>query len=73
MNIPRARADAEAHDYFNELYRMHGGIPENHQLAHDLRMQYFTKYILQRKTNDYRTPVEKDWSYVARREYRYDV
>ena len=73
MNIPRARADAAAHDYFADLYRRHGGIPENHQLAIDLRMQYFEKYILNRRTNDFRTPVEKDWAYVAKREYRYDV
>ena len=36
-------------------------------------MQYFTKYILNRRVNDYKTPVEKDWAYVAKREYRYDV
>ena len=36
-------------------------------------MQFFTKYILDRRVNDYKTPVEKDWAYVAKREYRYDV
>ena len=73
MNIGRGKADAAAVDYFDDLYRRYGGIPENHQKAIDLRMEFFTKYILNRRTNDYRTPVEKDWSYIAKREYRYDV
>ena len=42
-------------------------------MAIDLRMQFFTKYVLDRGINFYKTPVEKDWMYVARREYRYDV
>ena len=42
-------------------------------MAIDLRMQYFNKYILDRSVSFYQTPTEKDWSYVARREYRYDV
>jgi len=42
-------------------------------MAIDLRMQFFTKYVLDRRVNDYKTPVEKDWMYVARREYWYDV
>lgn len=29
--------------------------------------------MLSRRVNDYKTPVEKDWMYVARREYFYDV
>ena len=36
-------------------------------------MRFFTKYVLDRGVNDYKTPVEKDWMYVAKREYRYDV
>ena len=73
MNIARAKADASAHDYFDELYRKHGGIPENHQMAIEMRMNFFTKYVLSRAVNDYKTPTEKDWAYTARREYRYDV
>ena len=38
MNIGRAKAEAAAADYFDELYRKHGGIPENHQIAIDLRI-----------------------------------
>lgn len=36
-------------------------------------MRFFTKYVLERSIADYKTPVEKDWTYVAKREYRYDV
>ena len=36
-------------------------------------MQFVTKYILNRRTNDYKTPVEKDWAYIAKREFRHDV
>jgi len=69
----RNKQEAAASDYFESLYKQHGGIPINHQMAIDLRMQYFTKYVLDRRINDYKTPVEKDWMYVARREYYYDV
>ena len=71
--IVRAKADAQAADYFDSLYRNFGGIPPEHQTAIDLRMRFFTKYVLERNVNDYKTPVEKDWMYVAKREYRYDV
>ena len=69
----RSKLDATAEDYFNDLYRRYGCIPEAHQVAISLRMQFFTRYILERRPGDYRTATEKDWSYVARREYRYDV
>jgi len=69
----RSKLDASAEDYFNDLYRRYGCIPSNHQAAISLRMQYFTRYILERRPGDYRTATEKDWAYVARREYRYDV
>lgn len=71
--IVRAKTDAQAQDYFDQLYKHHGGIPAEHQTAIDLRMRFFTKYVLDRRVNDYKTPVEKDWMYVAKREYRYDV
>lgn len=69
----RARLNAEAEDYFNELYRNYGGIPENHQSAILLRNAFFSRYILEKSPADYKTAIEKDWTYVARREYRYDV
>ena len=36
-------------------------------------MQFFTKYVLEKPASGYKTGVEKDWAYVAKREYRYDV
>jgi hypothetical protein len=69
----RAKLNASSEDYFNDLYMRYGCIPENHQAAIALRMQFFTRYVLERRPGDYRTNIEKDWSYVARREYRYDV
>lgn len=71
--LVRGKYDAAMTDYFNSLYKHHGGIPENHQAAIALRMNFFVTYVLNRRVNEYRTPVEKDWMYVARREYRYDV
>ena len=73
MNLLRAKLFASYTDYFDELYRLHGCIPENHQTAINLRMQFFTKYILEKTPSDFKTGTEKDWAYVARREYRYDV
>lgn len=45
----RNKQDAWATDYFDGLYAQFGGIPANHQLAIDLRMEFFTKYVLDRK------------------------
>lgn len=73
MLLVRSKLAASSQDYFDDLYRQHGCIPENHQSAINLRMQYFTKYILEKSPSDYKTGTEKDWAYVARREYRYDV
>ena len=42
-------------------------------MAINLRMAFFSKYVLGRKVRDYKTPVEKDWMYIAQREYWYDV
>ena len=69
----RSKLNVSAEDYFNDLYERYGCIPENHQAAIALRMQFFTRYVLERRPGDYKTNTEKDWSYVARREYRYDV
>jgi hypothetical protein len=73
MNLLRSKLNASYTDYFDELYRLHGCIPENHQTAITLRMQFFTKYVLEKTPSDFKTGTEKDWAYVARREYRYDV
>ena len=67
----RGKIEAANRDYFDELYRVYGMIPENHQTAVTMRMHFFSKYVLERSPSDYKTPIEKDWAYVARREYRY--
>ena len=36
-------------------------------------MEFFQKYILDRNSTDYQTNTEKDWAFIARREYWYDV
>ena len=73
MLLVRNKIAAATEDYFDELYRLHGCVPENHQTAINLRMQFFSKYVLEKTAAEYKTGVEKDWAYVARREYRYDV
>lgn len=73
MLLVRSKIAAAQQDYFNELYKHHGCVPENHVTAINLRMQFFTKYILEKTPSEYKTGTEKDWAYVARREYRYDV
>ena len=73
MYIHRRRAENKERNYLNELYDKFGGIPADHMEAINLRMNFFTKYILDRGAADYKTNTEKDWSYVARREYWYDV
>jgi hypothetical protein len=42
-------------------------------MAINLRMSYFKKYVLDRRVRDYKTACEKDWMYIAQREYFYDV
>lgn len=69
----RAKLTASSEDYFNDLYQRYGCIPENHQAAIALRMQFFNRFVLERRPGDYKSATEKDWAYVARREYRYDV
>ena len=69
----RGKLAASSDDYFADLYKRYGCIPENHQAAIALRMQFFSRYVLERRPGDYKTNTEKDWSYVAKREYRYDV
>ena len=69
----RAKLNASSEDYFDNLNKVYGCIPQNHQTAIQLRTQFFSRYILEKNPSDYKTAVEKDWTYVARREYRYDV
>lgn len=71
--IVRNKHVAYTQDYFDQLHKCYGHIPENHQMAIDLRMRFFEKFVLNRRVNDYQTPEEKDWMYVARAEYFWDV
>ena len=42
-------------------------------MAIDMRMKFFSKYVLERTPGQYKSNIEKDWAYVARAEYRHDV
>ena len=68
----RKKLEASYEDYFNHLYKHYGGVPEEHQTAINLRMLFIKSYILDRKPNEFRTPIERDWAYVVRREWVYD-
>ena len=68
----RKKLEASYDDYFNHLYKHYGGIPDEHQTAINLRMLFVKTYLLDRKAHEYRTPTERDWAYVCRREWVYD-
>ena len=67
MLTARRRYDTVQKQYFNALYENYGQIPANHLEAIQLRQDFFKKWVLDRDTTDYKTDVEKDWSYIARR------
>ena len=68
----RKKLEASYEDYFNYHYKFNGGIPDNHQAAINLRTLFIKTYILDRQPHEYKTPTERDWAYVTRREYVYD-
>ena len=37
-----------------------------------LRMTFIQEKILDRQPYEFKTPIERDWAYVVRREYIYD-
>lgn len=41
--------------------------------ASRLRMDFFSKYIVKKNTSLYNSIVERDWAYIAMREYNYVV
>ena len=45
----RKKLEASYEDYFNRLYKLHGGIPEEDQAAINLRMLFVKTYILDRQ------------------------
>ena len=68
----RKKLEASYEDFFNHEYKYYGGIRENVQQAINLRRLFVQEYILNRQPHEYKTPVERDWAYVCRREYVYD-
>ena len=44
-----------------------------YQQASKLRMDFFKEFILNKQTIYFKTQEERDWSYVAKREYNYCV
>ncbi|CAD8091809.1 unnamed protein product [Paramecium sonneborni] len=55
-----------------EMEYQRGYSAEEMQAA-KLRKAFVQKYIADFDTNFYKTQEERDWGYVVRREYRYDV
>jgi hypothetical protein len=41
--------------------------------ASEMRKNFFNKYVADFDTNLYKTMEERDWSFIAKREYRWDV
>ena len=68
----RKKLEASYEDYFNHCYKHYSGVPEEHAAAIQLRMKFFQTYILDRKPHEYRSAVERDWAYCARREWNFD-
>ena len=68
----RKKLEASYEDYFNHLYKHYGNIPEEHQAAIILRMNFIQEKILNRSPMEYKTAVERDWAFVVRREFLYD-
>jgi len=67
MLISRRRYDHKEENYFSNLHQTYGKIPDNHLEAIKLRQTFFYKWVLDRDPTEYKTDVEKDWSYIARR------
>eukprot|EP00330_Aristerostoma_sp_ATCC50986_P009878 CAMPEP_0114586814 /NCGR_PEP_ID=MMETSP0125-20121206/9937_1 /TAXON_ID=485358 ORGANISM="Aristerostoma sp., Strain ATCC 50986" /NCGR_SAMPLE_ID=MMETSP0125 /ASSEMBLY_ACC=CAM_ASM_000245 /LENGTH=154 /DNA_ID=CAMNT_0001782427 /DNA_START=31 /DNA_END=495 /DNA_ORIENTATION=- len=49
------------------------GYTEEELRASALRKKFVSDYIVHADTNLYKTQVERDWAYIAKREYNYDV
>ena len=51
----------------------HRGWNDTELKASELRKNFLRRYIINFDTFLYKSQVERDWAYVAKREYRYDV
>lgn len=49
------------------------GYNEKELQASKLRKEFVKKFIVDFDTSLYKTHVERDWAYIAKREYRYEV
>ena len=68
----KKKLEASYEDYFNHLYKTYGGIPEEHQAAMILRMNFVKEKILNKAPSEHKTAVERDWAFVVRREFIWD-
>jgi len=59
--------------YNKELYEYRAGYSTQELKASALRKAFFKSYIVNFDTFLYKTQVEKDWAYIAKREYRFNV
>ena len=52
------------------LYKQHD---PKYKEASNLRIAFLKKYIINTEINSYTTQIERDWGYIAKREYKYKV
>ena len=45
----------------------------DYQVASSLRMKFFSEWILKKHPMYFKTQEERDWAYIAKREYNYEV
>uniref|UniRef100_A0A7S3CJU1 Uncharacterized protein n=1 Tax=Strombidium rassoulzadegani TaxID=1082188 RepID=A0A7S3CJU1_9SPIT len=69
----RAKLDAHYTEEFKHMYKHYGTVPPAELVAINLRMGFFRDYIVRRRPGDYQTTIERDWAFIAMREYRWDV
>ena len=51
----------------------HRGYNDAELEASNLRKDFLRKHVIHFDTNLYKTVVERDWAYICKREYNYDV
>mmetsp|Transcript_13517 Transcript_13517/g.15479 ORF Transcript_13517/g.15479 Transcript_13517/m.15479 type:complete len:155 (+) Transcript_13517:30-494(+) len=56
-----------------EEFEYQRGWTDDEMKAAELRKEFLKEYIINFDTNLYKTVVERDWGYIAKREYRWDV
>jgi len=56
-----------------EWQKYKAGFTSDEERASKLRMDFIDEYIVNFDTNLYKSQIEKDWAYICKREYNYDV